>query len=117
MMFQIANVVLSTFRYDRKNFGCLWDRTHPSLYLTVVFATCPTLPTFTILFTYYNIWAYARMCKAMVCEFLCISLVIYVVVENGKYLEIPRKQYKIVNNIIFDATCSAIFQEVIKVKI
>ena len=54
------------FRYDRKNFGCLWDRTHPSPYLFIIFAALVALPTLTILICYYKIFAYAKMCKELV---------------------------------------------------
>ena len=54
------------FRYDGKNFGCLWDRTHPSPYLFIIFAALVALPTLTILICYYKIFSYAKMCKRMV---------------------------------------------------
>ena len=54
------------WRYDVKNFGCLWDRTHPSPYLFIIFAAVVALPTVTILICYYKIFAYVKPCKAMV---------------------------------------------------
>ena len=53
-------------RYDQKNLGCLWDRTHPSPYLFITFGTVVALPTITILCCYYKIFTYAKMCQAMV---------------------------------------------------
>ena len=57
---------LSLDRYDQKNLGCLWDRTHPSPYLFITFGTVVALPTVTILCCYYKIFTYAKMCQAMV---------------------------------------------------
>ena len=58
--------MLFCHRYDRKNLGCFWDRQHPSPYFYVALGTIVALLTFIIIYCYYQIFLYTKMCKKMV---------------------------------------------------
>ena len=46
--------------------SCLWDRLHPLVYSHFCFGIVLAVSTGIIVYCYYQIFAYARMCKNMV---------------------------------------------------
>ena len=62
----LLSLMFSPFRYDRKNLGCLWDRTHPSPYFYILIGTVVSIPTCVITVCYCQIYLHYTRSRKMV---------------------------------------------------